>query len=410
MVSLTVFDRLWAVSDIVNPLNTLQHLETLTLDTGSIGPFIIRGLSAHNSLTKLEIDLCGIDETFLPQLAAHRPRPGEFPTLKELQISADIYVVDIVLGMVLRTELDRLGISTFGLILAEQLHSVLATIAEVSPSLRALNITTSFGVNAETHCRMLDEHWQFFSVRSSSIEPMLELHELEELSFDLGYPVLLDDGEVEELVCSLKRLKVLRLSSTPEWLPAELKPRATLSCLDSIRRFARSLESVGVIFDATVVPPLLELQKEDDHSSSGFSTPPLTPDTSLHASQESRSSTQSNAAQTKLQTLSVGASPILQDETHHERVADYLKTVFPSLALVEPALASRDEEEEIMVSANSWNRVSALLRSQGRVIQKPLLEDDDDDIEESAVSDDERFDMSVVDEAEDYEWRLVSME
>lgn len=335
-ISLNI-DKLWTVGDVANPLITLTHLRVLKLEVGSIGPFILRGLCQHKSLSRLEIDLCGMDESFLGHLSENRPRADEFPALKELSITADMHVVNTTFSMLIRAPLTSVAISTFTLIHPSALFTLLSTLSETSPHLRELRIDTSFSEGSTT----LFEG----SIRRDEAEvglvhlmPLMSMKHLEILSLHIFYPVKVDDVDVAMMVGALPALTDFTMNPAPEWTPPGWKPSATLHSLRWLATNAVKLRSLGLAVDygaspATDMGPFNEVV-EQFHSRSKPVTPMLTPPLTPESSFMTEGST-SGELVSSLETLCLGASHI--PDGMEDRVAECLVTLFPRLQVLRPS-------------------------------------------------------------------------
>ena len=271
-VSLNI-DKLWTVGDVVNPLISLNHLRVLTLDVGSIGPFLLRGLCQHKSLSRLEIDLCGIDESFLGHLSDHRPRPDEFPALKDLSITADMHIVNTTFSLLLRAPLTSITISTFTLVHPNALSCCLSLLSHTSPNLCEIRIVTSFPLgnikSFECSTRLEETRLDF-----ASLTPLLALKRLQVVSFHLFYPVELEDVEAAMLIGALPSLREFTMNPAPEWAPGGWKPSITARLLPWLATNATGLKSLGLAMDYGA---LLDENKPELGANSGGLVPPAVP-------------------------------------------------------------------------------------------------------------------------------------
>jgi hypothetical protein len=386
---------LWAVSDIVNPLNQLQQLHTLTLDVGSIGPFILRGLCRNQSLTKLQLDLCGIEEPLLKHLAAYSPQPGEFPALRELSVAGDMHLVNKLLPLILSTCLHRIAISTYSLILPAELAFCLQYLAHFTPDLLELRITTSFDGNHGILMKKLEEQSDTYIITLSDLLSLTGLKQLEILSAQLGYTSLLDNTDVAMLISGLPAIKEFILCPAIEWAPMGWKPRATLRCLEWVATHAKGLQSLGLSVDATAIPTPkdapddVEMNVQENPRSPP--TPPLTPESSLGMKERIRMQTQSS----KLETLFVGMSPVAS--TKAEEITSYLRNLFPSLRAV-GASSRRSMGQDDGVLKKTWDEVSNTFKQKG--VASLLPRRSQIELMESGVDVDMEMDLCQMDDAE----------
>jgi hypothetical protein len=436
-VVLSHFDlpRLWAVSDVVNPLNALSQLQVLTLDVGSIGPFILRGICSHASLTTLNVDLCGIDERFLDHLAAHRPKPGEFPSLRELSISADMHTVNMTLSLIIRASLDRLSISTYSLVSREALHTCLNLLSETSPNLQELRVTTSFGVrDAVATFTFEADRGAYPQLTLQDLQPLMVLKQLNVLSLQLGYPAALDDSDVYMLLGALPRLREVVLSHSLEWIPALWKSKVTNRSLEWISRHAKQITTLGLAIDGGTIPFGTgdELSQEEEVESGPWQststlqspTPPLTPEPSFAASSGASSPTiieSPSLGESRLETLCIGPSSV--SACGEAQIAQYLLQLFPSLRSVQTSglqLFGRPSVHDR--SAVLWENVSKTIslragrhgpgdRLRGEALSEANEMEGtlDDDIE---MEEDDAGNLAISRDvdgiADEYEWQLVA--
>ncbi|PVG04641.1 hypothetical protein CPB86DRAFT_777921 [Serendipita vermifera] len=428
-------DQLWAVGDVVNPLNALLQLQTLTLDVGSIGPFILRGICSHASLTTLTIDLCGIDERFLDHLVTHRPKPGEFPALRELSISADMQIVNTTLSLILRASLHRLSISTYSLIPRDGLHTCLNLLNETCPDLQELRVTTSFGVgDAAATFAAAATRGYYHQLTLQDLLPVMRLKQLNVLSLQLGYPVALDDMDVAMVLGALPRLREVVLSHSLEWVPTLWIPKVTNQSLEWISRHAKHITTLGLAVDGRTIPfgassvPDREaspIQSDPRQQSSGplqSPTPPLTPEPSFTSGSDafSPSTTREPSpilGESRLEFLCIGPSSVAaRGET---QIAQYLLQLFPALRGVQTSdLHVSFCPSTLNRSAAFWENVSKMIALQagrhGRgdqlraqtLNEATEVEHTFDDIE----MEDDAGNLAIsqdVDLANEYEWHLV---
>ena len=401
-----VIERLWMVQDIVTPLNMLEEMEVLVLDTGSITPFILRGLSCHPSLRRLEVDLCGIDETFLPQLAQNPSLGGEYVALKDVKIAGDMHIVDMMLSVVICTPLVRLSISTFGLTSKHNMTAFFNTVASTCPALHALVLTSTIRADYDHCVNILRMEWEEYSVGMDVFGPLLSLKLLEEVQVFLAYPLYVDDLGLERILVAWPRIRNLQLSPLPEWTPCLWAPPITLKGLEIVARLGKKIESLGVLVEGTNTS-FRENGRLTLPDISSAPTPPLTPDVStLPSSQESNDSS-TMFSRPELRFLTVGPSIISWDE---EAVAGHLADLFPLLTSIMCIPTAID-------SSGDWKRVEgylAVLRGRGRtrvqaskkeesegsdgippgLFDEEMDVDGDDDSYEWALTDDEGFEPS----------------
>lgn len=390
-----VVERLWMVQDIVTPLNMLEEMEVLVLDTGSITPFILRGLSCHTSLRRLEVDLCGIDESFLPQLARNPSLGGEFVALKDVKIAGDMHIVDMMLSVIICAPLERLSISTFGLTSKYNMTACFKTVASTCPSLRALVLTSTIRADYDHCVNILRMEWEEYFVGMDVFGPLLSLRLLEEVEVFLAYPLYVDDLGLEGLLVAWPRIRSLQLSPLPEWTPYIWAPPITLKGLEMVARLGKRIESLGVLVEGTDTS-----FKEGRRLTLTPSTPPLTLDIlTLPPSQDSNNSS-TMFSRPELRFLTVGPSFISWDE---EAVAGYLADLFPSLSSIMCIPTAAE-------SLGDWKRVEghlAALRGQGRVEVSKKEESEGEDEIPSELFDEE---IEVDGDDESYEWALTDDE
>ena len=396
-----VIERLWMVQDIVAPLNMLEEMEVLVLDTGSITPFILRGLSCHTSLRRLEVDLCGIDETFLPQLAQNPSLGGEYVALKDVKIAGDMHIVDMMLSVVICAPLTRLSISTFGLTSKHNMTACFNTVASTCPALRALVLTSTIRADYDHCVNILRMEWEEYSVGMDVFGPLLSLKLLEEVQVFLAYPLYVDDLGLERVLVAWPRIRNLQLSPLPEWTPCLWAPPITLKGLEMVARLGKKIESLGVLVEGTNTS-----FREDGRlilrDLSPAHTPPLTPDVSTLPSSQGSNDSSTTFSRPDLRFLTVGPSIISWDE---EAVAGYLGDLFPLLTGIICIPTAID-------SSGDWKRVEghlAVLRGEGRTRVQASKK------EESEGSDgippglfDEEMDVDGDDDS--YEWALTDDE
>lgn len=369
-------DKLWTVGDVVNPLIALAHLRVLTLDVGSIGPFILRGLCLHQSLARLEIDLCGIDESFLGHLADHRPRPDEFSALKELSITADMHIVNTTLSLLLRAPLTSIDISTFTLIHPNALSNCLSILSQTSPHLRELRIATSFpGGSIKSF-----ESTTSLEATHPGITPllsMLSLKSLEVVSFHLFYPVRLEDADIAMMLGALTNLKEFTMNPAPEWAPPAWKPAATMQVLRWLATNATGLKSFGLAIDygapctisgsemSQLLRDAIEGGSASIRGELGPPTPPLTPEGSI-VIEGPKGSDVVKKGPSELEILSLGASYIPAGE--EDSVARCLVTLFPHLQVLRPSDAlcgaRNGSWEGGAIMKERWDRVEHGIRAR----------------------------------------------
>ena len=401
-----VIERLWMVQDIVAPLNMLEEMEVLVLDTGSITPFILRGLSCHTSLRRLDVDLCGIDETFLPQLAQNPSLGGEYVALRDVKIAGDMHIVDMMLSVVICAPLVRLSISTFGLTSKHNMNACFNTVASTCPALRALVLTSTIRADYDHCVNILRMEWEEYSVGMDVFGSLLSLKSLEEVQVLLAYPLYVDDLGLERILVAWPRIRNLQLSPSPEWTPCLWTPPITLKGLEMVARLGKKIESLGVLVEGTNTS-----FKEDRRLAfryiSPAPTPPLTPDVSTLPSSQGSNDSSAMFSRPELRFLTVGPSIINWDE---EAVAGYLADLFPLLTSIMCTPTTID-------SSGDWKRVEghlAVLRGEGRtrvqaskkeesegsdgippgLFDEEMDVDGDDDSYEWALTDDEGFELT----------------
>jgi hypothetical protein len=395
-----VIERLWMVQDIVTPLNMLEEMEVLVLDTGSITPFILRGLSCHASLRRLEVDLCGIDESFLPQLAQNPSLGGEYVALKEVKIAGDMHIVDMMLSVVICAPLERLSISTFGLTSKHNMTRCFNTVASTCPSLRALVLTSTIRADYDHCVNILTMEWEEYTVGMDVFGPLLPLKSLEEVEVFLGYPLYVDDLGLERLLVAWPQIRNLQLSPLPEWTPCIWAPPMTLKGLEMVARLGKRIESLGVLVEGTntLVKEVREFALRD--ISPAPPTPPLTPDVSTLPSSQGSNGSSTMFSRSELRFLTVGPSLLNRDE---ETVSLWLAELFPLLTSIMCTPTATG-------SSGDWKRVEehlAVLRGEGRS-QAPMKEENDgSDGIPSGLFEEE---MEVDGDDDSYEWRLTDDE
>jgi hypothetical protein len=302
-------------------------------------------------LTKLQLDLCGIEEQLLKHLAAYSPLPGEFPALRELSVAGDMHIVNKLLSLILSTCLHRIAITTYSLILPAELAFCLQYLAHFTPDLLELRITTSFEGSHAVLTKKLTEGSDAYIITLSDLLSLTSLKQLEILSIQLGYTVLLDETDVGMLIGGLPSIEEFILCTAMEWVPIGWKPKATLRCLEWIATHAKGLRSLGLSMDATAIPSPkdapgdVEMNVQDNPRSPP--TPPLTPGSSLATEERIQSS--------GLETLSVGISPT--GSTKAEDIASYLRNLFPSLHAIS-ASSRKSVGQDDGVSKKTWDEVS----------------------------------------------------
>lgn len=398
-----VVESLWMVQDIVSPLNMLGEMEALALDTGSITPFILRGLSCHASLQRLEVDLCGIDESFLPQLAQNPSLGGTFVALKEVKIAGDMHVVDMMLSIVICAPLERLSISTFGLTSKHNMTACFNTVASTCPGLRVLMLTSTIRADYDRCVSILEMKWAEYSVGMDVLGPLLSLKLLEEVEVFLAIPMYVDDLGLERLLVAWPRVRNLQLSPLPEWTPYSWMPLITLNGLEIVARLGKRIKRLGVLIEGTIT------SFEGGRRALGDilpipPTPPLTPDVSTLPSSQGSNDPSAMFSQPELRCLTVGPSLI---GWHEEAAAGYLASVFPSLT----SIMCIPTVTEVL---GDWRRVEghlAVLRGEGRTrieIEAPKKEESEgSDGIPSGLFDEE---MEVDGDDDSYEWALTDDE
>jgi len=402
-----VVERLWMVQDIVTPLNMLEEMGVLVLDTGSITPFILRGLCCHPSLRRLEVDLCGIDETFLPQLAQNPSLGGEYVALKDIKIAGDMHIVDMMLSVVICAPLVRLSISTFGLTSKYNMTACFDTVASTCPALRSLLLTSTIRADYDHCVNILRMEWGEYSVGMDVFGPLLSLKLLEEVEVFLAYPLYVDDLGLERLLVAWPRMRNLQLSPLPEWTPCDWAPPITLMGLEVVARLGKKIESLGVLVEGTNTSFKGCRRFALRDISPMPPTPPLTPDISTLPSSQGSNDSSTMFSRPELRFLTVGPSIVSWDEG---AVAGYLAELFPSLISIMCIPTTTD-------SSGDWKRVErhlAVLRGEGRIKGKALITegsegsdgippglfddemevDGDDDSYEWALTDDEGFELT----------------
>lgn len=393
-------DKLWAVSDVVIPIKSLCKLETLTLDVGSIGAYIVRGLCQHPTIRKFVIDLCGVEESFLTHLLAHRAQAGEFPALEEMILLADINIVNTTLSNLIRAPLTRLAISTFTLAHTDSLAHCFMHIAENSPNLTSLTLITSL-LDSTLHQPLKLAH----------LSPLAALRDLAVLSIELGFPIQLDDAGLISFIQGLPCLTSLVLSPAPEWAPAGWRPRTTMRSLEWISQYAPQITNLGVALDLSI-ESTVEVPVETPRQENTLSmTPPYYEcENKQHqpladcASVEKRM----QPAESQLRTLFVGASyPRLGKP---KEVSAKLKALFPLLDTLRYSNAPRKYSGTGSVWSPQfeaeWASVAADVCGEIPSDYKRKAEEEDD-IE---YWDGMEVDMDMMDagvEADEYEWRLA---
>lgn len=395
-----VVERLWMVQDIVTPLNMLEEMEVLILDTGSITPFILRGLSCHASLRRLEVDLCGIDESFLPQLARNPSLGGEYVALKDVKIAGDMHIVDMMLSVIICAPLERLSISTFGLTSKYNMTACFKTVASTCPGLRALVLTSTIRADYDHCVNILRMEWGEYTVGMDVFGPLLSLRLLEEVEVFLAYPLYVDDLGLERLLLAWPRIRSLQLSPLPEWTPSIWAPPITLKGLEMVARLGKRIESLGVLVEGTGASLKEGRRFILRDISRTPSTPPLTPDVSTLPSSQRSSDSSTMFSRPALRFLTVGPSVISWDE---EAVARYLADLFPSLSSIMCIPTATD-------SSGDWKRVEghlAVLRGEGRVQASKKEGSEGEDGIPSGLFDEE---MEVDGDDDSYEWALTDDE
>ena len=394
--------RLWAVSDVVIPINSLYKLETLTLDVGSIGAYILRGLCRHPTVRKLVLDLCDVEETFLTHLLAHRANASEeFPKLEEMILLADISIVDMTLSALVRAPLLRLAISTFTLAHTDALAHCFLHIANNSPHLQSLTLITSL-LDSTLHQPLKLVH----------LSPLAALRDLAVLSIELGFPIQLDDAEIITFVQRLAHLTTLVLSPAPEWAPEGWRPKATMRSLEWISRHAKRITNLGLAFDLSIEPVAVAQPPLETVDNADAWTPPYYDNSIQHQLDvDYDASVQKlvhQPVESQLETLFVGASyPRLGKS---KEVGAHFLALFPLLQTVRHSNAPRKYSgaglvwSDVVVE-NEWARVAEACRrvpsnESGCVVEQGMECWNEMEMMESGGG-------AAGVEADEYEWRLA---
>lgn len=342
-------------------------METLALDVGPLGPWIVVGLRLHATLRVLHLDLRGdIDERSLRELYTYRNQ-GTFPALQELTLTGEAHVIRDTLPLIIPARLQRVNISTFTLLKPEDLSLCLHHFSTHCAGMIEVRIATLFDGNQTSHVQKMINSGDRYLLAISHLLPLTALKHLEHLSIELGYPVLVDDADVALLLTQWPNIQGLAICPAPEWVPLMWRTKVTLRVLDWISTNVKGLRYLGLPIDATTFASPVPINLQNDlrmdlvvqEQILSPPTPPLTPEPSVVGKAAIAPVPQVQLSQ--LETLFVGVSLIERGAAYN--VAHILRGLFPSLRTVRPSEqpARGREPRRGEAIAAEWNMVARKL-------------------------------------------------
>ncbi|KAJ7614977.1 hypothetical protein FB45DRAFT_1064588 [Roridomyces roridus] len=169
-----------------------------------------------------------------------------------------------------------------------------------------------------------------YLVSVEELRPLFAFHNLVVVSLAHSPCVDLDDAGAAELARSWPRLQQLFFHTD---INPRISPRLTLEGIAAFAEHCPELKDMRILFDATDVPKL-----------------------KVKTSKGRRNT--SRVAQFSLERLHVAYSPV---NPKPQRVVEFLRTIFPSLRVVQPAYEQAGLDAQLMACCKGWMRVQEAL-------------------------------------------------